>query len=193
MNIRSTVPIGVLVLALGIVVGGCGIDEALESVRKEDAPSRFRSAEASLAKAENRFFSLDIAAMAAFEVGEVEKARSYARELLDLAPKYVRNWNYGNAIHYGHVVLGRVALSAGDVSLAKQELLAAGATPGSPQLNSFGPNMTLARDLLMRGERETVLQYLRECGRFWKTGRGRLRIWSIQVRLHISPSFGLNL
>ncbi len=50
---------------------------------------------------------------------------------------------------------------------AKNHLLAAGATPGSPQLDSFGPQMQLAGELLAQGEKETVLQYLDLVARFW--------------------------
>ena len=55
----------------------------------------------------------------------------------------------------------------GNLAAAKKHLLAAGATPGSPQLNSFGPQMQLARELLEKGEKETVLQYLDLVARFW--------------------------
>jgi len=98
----------------------------------------------------DRFHALDEAGKAAFEVGRVAEAREYAQAVLDLAPKYRNDWNYGNAIHDGHMVLGRVALKGGDVETAKKELLLAGATPGSPQLDSFGPNVSLAKDLLER-------------------------------------------
>ena len=60
---------------------------------------------------------------------------------------------------------------------AKAELLQGGQTPGSPQLNSFGPNMRLAQKLLEQGEAETVVQYLELCGRFWRMDRGQLSQW----------------
>jgi hypothetical protein len=49
------------------------------------------------------------------------------------------------------MVLGQVALRRGDAKKAASFLLAAGKTWGSPQLNSFGPNMPLANDLLAAG------------------------------------------
>jgi hypothetical protein len=48
----------------------------------------------------------------------------------------------------------------GDIEEAKKQLLLAGKTPSSPQLNSFGPNMILAKELLDKGEKDTVLHYL---------------------------------
>ena len=39
--------------------------------------------------------------------------------------------------------------------LAAEYLLKAGATSGSPQLDSFGPNMSLAKDLLGKDQRES--------------------------------------
>src|SRR4029450_1364637 len=97
-----------------------------------------------------QFYGLDEAAKAAFETGRLDEARIYSERALELAPTMRNDWNYGNAVHDGQMVLGRLALKSGDAELAKRELLAAGASPGSPQLNSFGPNMSLARDLLER-------------------------------------------
>jgi hypothetical protein len=162
-----------------------------------DWPKRPASAEAELTKldpsSQQRFFSLGDAAKSAAEVGDMTKAKGYAVELLDLSPCFRTNWNYGNALHDGHMVLGRVALAAGDIDGAKRELLEAGKTPGSPQLDSFGPNMALALDLLHTGERDVVRQYFAECSNFWELGRGRLKSWTAQTRLGVTPDFGANL
>jgi hypothetical protein len=131
--------------------------------------------------------------MPAMECGEPELAGAYASEALHLATQFKHDWNYGNAIHNGHVVLGRVALSHGDVEGACKELLLAGKTPGSPQLDSFGPNMSLAKALLAHGQREVVIQYFDECQVFWRSDFGALRKWRLLVRLHLPPDFGANL
>ena len=157
---------------------------------------RLGSAEAELTKlgsSQQRFFPLADAAKSAAEVGDMTKARKYALELLELAPGFRSNWNYGNALHDGHMVLGRAALAAGDIAGAKRELLEAGKTPGSPQLNSFGPNMALALDLLRKGERDVVRQYFAECSNFWDLGKGRLNSWTSQTRVGVTPDFGANL
>ena len=141
----------------------------------------------------HRFYALDDAAKAAFEVGKTDEAREYAQAALDLAPKFPNDWNYGNAIHDGHMVLGRVALKRGDIEAAKRELLLAGATPGSPQLNSFGPNMSLAKDLLEKKQTDTVIEYFTLCGKFWKLDQRNLRRWAILAKADEMPDFGANL
>lgn len=96
----------------------------------------------------SRFVILPEWCKRAIEHGEHERATRFATQLLEIAQTFPNDWNYGNAIHHGHLVLGRVALAVGDLETARSDLLAAGRTPGSPQLNSFGPNMRLAKDVL---------------------------------------------
>ena len=119
--------------------------------------------------------------------------RSHANEVLATAPKFSKDWNYGNAIHKGNLALGRLALREGKIDQAGQFLLMAGRTPGSPQLNSFGPNMLLAKELLEKGEREKVLVYFELCAKFWQSGSVQLKLWSTQVKLGSDPDFGANL
>lgn len=78
-----------------------------------------------------------------------------------------RSFRYGNAIHWANIALGFAALADNDLAVASEYLVRAGKTPGSPQLNSFGPDRDLARALLGRGERTAVLTYLSDCARFW--------------------------
>lgn len=132
--------------------------------------------------------------MAAFDAGDLVKARAYATQLLEAAANTsARDWNYGNAIHQANLVLGRIAVTEGRLADAAKYLLTAGETPGSPQLNSFGPNMTLARDLLERGDTASVLKYFELCGKFWKMGGERLATWTAQVQAGRIPQFGANL
>ncbi len=113
--------------------------------------------------------------------------------MLTLAQKFQKDWNYGNAIQDGNLVLGRIALKEGKVDEARQRLLEAGKSRGSPQMNSFGPNMSLARDLLEKGERETVLQYFDLCRKFWEMGQSKLDRWTEDVKADRMPEFGANL
>lgn len=163
--------------------------------------SRFTSEDYGLAMAElraarrpfERYDALNEAAKTTVWFGSLEQARSMAEELLDLAGRMPRTWNYGNALHDGHLVLGQVALRQGDVERAKAELLASGDTPGSPQLDSFGPNLGLARELLERGEKDAVLAYFERIRRFWTSERGRLDTWASDVKAGRMPDFGANL
>ena len=140
-----------------------------------------------------RFYGLTDIALTSYEVGKLKEAKEYADELLLLAPLYKSDWNYGNAIHKGNIVLGRLAVSNNEIEEAKKYLLKAGNTPGSPQLNSFGPNMTLAKDLLEKSENSTVIQYLELCRNFWEMGRDQLDFWIIQINKGKIPEFGANM
>ena len=66
-----------------------------------------------------------------------------------------------------NTVLGQVALREGNIQKAKFHLIESGKTPGSPQLNSFGPSFVLARELLEKGQKEAVLEYLYLITVFW--------------------------
>jgi hypothetical protein len=132
------------------------------------------------------------AAQQELEAGRLTRAAVLASELLQLAPRYRHDWNYGNAIHHGNTVLGRVALARGNVHKARARLLASAAIEGSPQLNSFGPSMALASRLLKRGEIAVVLLYLERCKSFWEMGQQKLDRWQASLIAGQTPNFGYN-
>jgi hypothetical protein len=115
-----------------------------------------------------------------------------ARELLRIYSGFPYDWNQGNAIHYANLVLGRTALRRGDTRVATRYLFRAGGTPGSPQLGDYGPDLTLARELLERGEAPTVLRYLSLCSRFWRNEKRNcvLTEWSGEIGQGLVPDFG---
>jgi hypothetical protein len=163
-----------------------------------------------------RYALLAGAAKLAVKASALDDAQAYAIELLNSATD-PKDWNYGNAIFFGNMVQGQVALRRGDLETARSRLLSSGNTPGSPQLNSFGPNMSLARDLLTDGAevpiaglarraarlprpnvtssdaRQTVVEFFDLCRVFWTMGGDRLQQWSQQVRAGVVPDFGSNL
>ena len=57
-----------------------------------------------------RFYALANLAKAAFKADVSEKAAGYANELLLAARQHREDWNYGNAIHDGNLVLGLLAV-----------------------------------------------------------------------------------
>jgi len=140
---------------------------------------------------EDRWVNLGEAAKAAAWVGRFSEAKALATEQKRITPKYADSWNYGNAIHAYNTALGLVALEEGDTNQAKLYLLASGKTPGSPQLNSFGPNMSLAYMLLLSGEKSTVLAYFDLCRNFW--AQEELSEWRRIVSAGDIPDFGANM
>lgn len=139
---------------------------------------------------EKKFVLTLKAAETALAADEKVKARSYANDVIAQAAAMRDNWNYGNAISIGNLILGQLALDSGDVGEAKRYLLEAGKTPGSPQLNSFGPSMELAKALLEKGEREAVVQYMDLCAKFWSDRLGKLGEWKSAISEGKVPNFG---
>jgi tetratricopeptide (TPR) repeat protein len=168
---------------------GCGhADKRTQQQRLADAVQEVTKADTE----EKKFYALGDAAKESAAAGRTDAAREYADALLVLLPNYEDNWNYGTAVQDAHLVLGRVAVAEGNIDEAKGHLLEAGKTPGSPQLDSFGPDMSLAKDLLEKGERDTVLAYFELCREFWDDG-GRLDRWRDDVKAGKAPDFGANL
>ena len=130
-------------------------------------------------------------AKAALLAGKIDDAKKYAQQMLNFDGP--NNWNSGNLVHHGNLILGRIALSEGDDAKAKAHLLSAGRTTGSPQLNSFGPNMVLANEFLKKGESDVVLEYFQLCRKFWKSGGKNLDQWSDAVKDDRLPDFGGNM
>jgi hypothetical protein len=167
------------------------LSKELNAVKPADVPAKQEQLASGMSE-NQRFYALPKLAEAAFDAGDLTKAGSYASELLATAAHHP-TWSQGGAIHYGNIVLGRIALQLGDAGSAGARLLAAGKTPGTGVLDTFGPNMALARELLARGERDVVVQYLSECATFWKMDRGALSTWTAAIQAGKAPDFGANL
>jgi hypothetical protein len=175
------------------------------------------SAQTNEGDAYQRFLKLTGTVSQTYKNGEAVEAEAQAKELLAIAPEYRADWNYGNAVHTGHLVLGRIAADAGKMAEAKRQLLESVAAanmpygyehapeqpweqrpkPGkwkaSPQMDSFGPDMTLANELLKKGETETVLKYFELCAKFWDMEKGSLAKWKKQIADGETPDFGPNM
>lgn len=124
------------------------------------------------------------------------EAKANAEALLKESAKFKNNWNYGNAIHHGNIVLGRVSLVMGDYNKAKEYMMASAKTPGSPQLKTFGPNMTLAREILIaKGEKAPVIAYIDSTLVFWKAPHAKKRVaeWKKSIAKGKLPAFKANL
>jgi hypothetical protein len=142
---------------------------------------------------EERYGTLGGAAKSRFEAGDFEAARAHISELLGMLAVFVDDWNYHQAAATVQIVLGRLALQEGNIEAAKRHLTEAGRSDGSPTMSSFGPNMSLARDLLLAGEKQSVLDYFQACSKFWERGSDRLDEWAMYVNAGRIPDFGANL
>jgi hypothetical protein len=154
------------------------------------AAERRTTGRRTLRRQRRRVAHLPSMAAAAVEAGELQVAAAYAQEMLagGMGPSLPGDWNAGNLVHHGHITLGRLALLAGDTDGAARHLLAAGSTRGSPQLDSFGPDFELARQLLNHGRTDVVEDYLRLCQRFWKLGGDKLQRWITQLQAGHRPT-----
>ncbi|RYG70882.1 hypothetical protein EON80_06530 [bacterium] len=108
-------------------------------------------------------------AVAAYKKGDTKKAAEISLQWLkqkapDNKPMAQRD---GDAVHDANQILGLVALQEKRVGDAKRFLVAAGTSPGSTTLETVGPNMHLAQDLLVLGERGIVVAYLNMVSKFW--------------------------
>ena len=143
-----------------------------------------------------RYITVSRAAKLSFAVYRTEDARRFAKDALTLDDKYSRgvpDAANGDVVHDANLVLGRIAVHEGRLEEAKRNLLAAGQSHGSPSLGTFGPNMSLAKDLLEKGEQETVLQYMEQCRKFWSMGGPKLDEWINDIHAGRIPDFGANL
>jgi hypothetical protein len=53
--------------------------------------------------------------------------------------------------------------------------------------------MSLAKDLLEKGEKDVVLQYLDLVNSFWSMGRTDIAKWKEEIKAGRIPDFGANL
>lgn len=132
------------------------------------------------------YFRTDLLHMA-LNADQLDKAKKTAEQLLQDCRRYESNWNYGNAIYHAHAAMGQVALRLGDVKEAARQLIEAGKSPGSPELNTVGPDLTLANQLLKKGERKAVVQYLNDISKFWKRQRGEIEQWIKDIEAGETP------
>lgn len=131
-------------------------------------------------------------ATVAYMGGEREKSIVYADKLLAMSDGHERDGEYGIAFHKGHILLGHIALDKGDVKGAADHLMTAAAIHGGTTIDAFGPDMSLAKALLVKGRKAVVVNYLEACRKFWPGGKDKLTQWSAVIRDGGMPDFGAN-
>lgn len=98
--------------------------------------------------------------------GDPVKIKGTTQALLE-GNTQVNVWENARVVYDANVTLGRIAIREGKIDEAKKYLLAAAKTRGATQLNTFDPDFILARELLERGEKDVVLEFLDLVERFW--------------------------
>lgn len=145
------------------------------------------------------------AAKAALEAGENDKAKDYALRALTIADGIAakqakRGWptprGYGTVPEvdfYANFVLGRLAILQGDIRSAERYLLASAQGAGYPQRRIFPPNMSLALELLKRGDnqsREAVQEFIQQLRPPWNFTPNNPDKWLLDLSAGRTPDFG---
>ena len=147
---------------------------------------------------------LAYAAKAALEAGENQKAHDYAVKALALADDLAADMKkrgsqtprsfagIPTADYYSNFVLGRLAILRGDIRSAEQYLIASGKAAGDAALGTYGPNLSLALELLKHGDEQSwqvVLRFIDEIKVFWKITPAPFDEWSSQIVAGKVPHF----
>jgi tetratricopeptide (TPR) repeat protein len=127
-------------------------------------------------------------AKAALAADDLDKATKYANQMLETAGDRENFLYKGDYIYQGNSVLGLVAVRKGDLDSAETYLLKAGETPGSAGLK-IAPDMSLAKDLLSYGRRDTVLVFLKECQNFSTSNLSPVSQWIQEMEEGKTPDF----
>ena len=161
------------------------LTSAQEQVLKADAVERADKAVKAIMAAttdEEFLYYAPQAAIGAFRLENYTLAAELAQKSLSLLESREKSWNTGNVIHYSYTVLGLLAVRRDEIDEALNDLRLAGATPGSPQLNTFGPTMELAKALAKVNEFAGALEYVQQCRVFWKMGTDWLDVWERKLK-----------
>lgn len=129
------------------------------------------------------------AAEICYKSANFEESKAFTLKLKENIDSFDRYTSKGQMLHDYHTLMGRHAIQDGDIEEAKKHLMQSIDVNPSAVMESFGPNMELAGDLLKQGEKDTVLSYLDGCAEFWKDEP--LQLWKTKIRENKMP--GLNI
>ncbi|MBX3288518.1 MAG: hypothetical protein KF855_04155 [Acidobacteria bacterium] len=182
-----------------IFMAGTAISQGVEERNVSAGKSNNYGNGDELADLLDRQRALETSAIEAFERRDFEEAEEQIIESLSLSRKLASHSKAievkrGHTEHVTSVILGLIELEKGGTAKAAEYLLTAGRiSVPSPVLMTFGPDMLLAKRLLEKGERETVLKYLEDCAVFWQEENGRLAAWKQTIEEGGIPDFKYNL
>ena len=169
----------------GMVSGILGNSNSESRDQYEKAIAQYERALKQTANGSEKPSLLINIAKIAFQLGQMDKAKTFADRLLK------EHSSDGDAVHYGNTVLGLLAVEAGKIEAANKYLIESGKTKGSPVLGTSGPSMSLANALLEKGQTDTVLEYFNLCEKFWTmpAGAKKLEEWKAAVEAGVAPDF----
>ncbi len=114
-------------------------------------------------------------------------ATTCANELLKLSTKTTAEAG-PYAFYNGKIMLGRIALHAGNIQKAEAYLHEATNPP--VKAKQVAITMSLARELLERGEQQVVLDFLEEIRSQWSKGDFIIDLWIKQIKQGKTPDLG---
>jgi hypothetical protein len=120
-----------------------------------------------------------------------ERAKRYADDLLELAPRFRSHPDYGAQVFKAYMVLGSLALREGDRSGAVRYMRRAARAPVSEEL-AYSESIVswgLMKDLLVTGERESVIEFLEQMAQTNVVRRTNLQQWAADIRRGQMPAF----
>lgn len=125
----------------------------------------------------------------AYDLDDIADAKRYSEQALALvaSSELESDPSRAEAQHDSNSTLGRLALRNKDIVGAKKALAKAGAASSAGTFDRQGPDMALAQELLGVGERQAVLDYLRDCERLWPTGSPLLQKWRDEIQKGKTP------
>lgn len=164
-------------------------EQALSQIKKERSRERDR----------DRKELLKTLSKVGLELKQYDRTRAFATELILDFGDDPYEFGYEEAVHKGNIVLGRIALAENDIAKAKEHLLIAiKATLRSEFVWLSEIDLDLARELLAKGEKDAVVEYLRLCLSLrerdkeaeerYKSEISALKSWQEQIKTGKVPS-----
>lgn len=111
------------------------------------------------------------------------EAQAQAQTLLELHRTHPHDDIYKSWLHESHQTIGRLALKNGNQRLALEQLQRSLQVPRTPQLQTVGPRIMLANELLEKGEKKRVLEYLDAVEKVWNipSAMDQLKKWRAEI------------
>lgn len=128
----------------------------------------------------------------AYRLGRLDDTIKYAGELVKLLDEsQTESLEYGSNFHRACLWIARALFERGDIKRAKQWFVWSVKTKPSLYLCTAGPDLYLAEQFVLAGERQIVINYLTHASLFWN--EGILFDWIDQLKEGKKPDFSAYL